>query len=339
MADGNYWLSHDAQDIDDTIDEVQAARGSEASLSARLADIVSDFEADQQRQEAEIGAVAARGAKNLLKITASSQTIKGVTFTVNDDQTVTVNGLNDGTGASTFVIVSHEQSITIPDGNYILSGCPTGGGESLPFDLRWYMYSPGKSAYDSGNGASIEKSGNGTGSNIAIVVKTGQTANNIVFKPMLRRAEITDNTFVPYAPTNRELYEKIESDVVSHELVVPSGSILEYVNGLSAGFYTARQGYATGTDKPISNGGFAYLIFVLSSKTAQITAFETVVQNAASTPDIFTALKVDGTWSTWRRFAGEAVSAVQSAPASLMQTGRLDAELTGAETDEEDEER
>ncbi len=31
-------LSHDAQDIDDTIDEVQTARGSEASLSARLAD-------------------------------------------------------------------------------------------------------------------------------------------------------------------------------------------------------------------------------------------------------------------------------------------------------------
>lgn len=29
-------LSHDAQDIDDTIDEVQEARGSEASLSARL---------------------------------------------------------------------------------------------------------------------------------------------------------------------------------------------------------------------------------------------------------------------------------------------------------------
>lgn len=31
-------LSHDAQDIDDNIDEVQAARGSEASLSERLAD-------------------------------------------------------------------------------------------------------------------------------------------------------------------------------------------------------------------------------------------------------------------------------------------------------------
>jgi hypothetical protein len=58
MADGRYWLSHDAQDIDDTIGEVQDARGSEASLSARLADIVNDFEADQQRQDAEISAKA-----------------------------------------------------------------------------------------------------------------------------------------------------------------------------------------------------------------------------------------------------------------------------------------
>lgn len=36
MADGRYWLSHDAQDIDDTIDEVQEARGDSADLSARL---------------------------------------------------------------------------------------------------------------------------------------------------------------------------------------------------------------------------------------------------------------------------------------------------------------
>ena len=162
---------------------------------------------DQQRQEAEIGAVANAGAKNLLKITASSRTLKGVTFTVNDDRTVTVNGTNDGTGASTFVIVPNEQAITIPDGNYILSGCPTDGG--IPYDLRWYQYSNGKSAYDIGAGASVTKNGNTSESNIAIVVKTGQTANNVVFSPMLRPASITDPTFQPYAPTNRELYDMI----------------------------------------------------------------------------------------------------------------------------------
>ena len=70
MADGNYWLSHDAQDIDDTIDEVQEARGSEASLSARLADIVSDFEADQQRQD---DAIAGKADVSKFDITLSTQ--------------------------------------------------------------------------------------------------------------------------------------------------------------------------------------------------------------------------------------------------------------------------
>jgi hypothetical protein len=60
MADGRYWLLHDAKDVDDTIDEVVAARGSEASLSARLAAIVGDFETDQQRQDAVIEAGALR---------------------------------------------------------------------------------------------------------------------------------------------------------------------------------------------------------------------------------------------------------------------------------------
>lgn len=180
---------------------------------------------ETKTEQTETNVIANLGAKNMLKITASSQTIKGVTFTVNDDQTVTVNGTNDGTGASTFMIVPNAQAIKIPDGKYILSGCPAEGGgsaASAPFDLRWYLYSPGKSAYETGTGALIEKSGNTTSSNIAIVVKTGQTVDNLVFKPMLRPAEITNNTFEPYAPTNRELYEMI--------LALQSGRTVQSLN-------------------------------------------------------------------------------------------------------------
>lgn len=194
------------QDAIADISEIRSGAAAGATAVQQTA-----FETDQQRQETEIGVVAALGAKNLLKITAASQTIRGVTFTVNDDQTVTVNGTNDGTGASTFVIVPNAQAITIPDGNYILSGCPTSGEgtATAPYDLRWYRYSQGQSAYDIGSGASVTKDGDTTDSNIAIVIKTGQTANNLIFKPMIRPASITDDTFVPYAPTNRELYEMI----------------------------------------------------------------------------------------------------------------------------------
>lgn len=204
MAD--YDLLHDGEEIDACIDEVVAARGSEASLSARLADIVGDFEADQQRQETEIGAVAALGAKNFLKAVGQTQTLNGVTFTVNNDQTVSLSGT--ATATTTFLVVDNATSNAIPNGNYVLTGCPSGGG-STTYDLRWYLYSSGKSAYDQGSGASVNKTGNTTSSNIAILIRSGVNTDGLIFRPMLRRAEITDSTFAPYAPTNRELYEMI----------------------------------------------------------------------------------------------------------------------------------
>lgn len=44
---------------------------------------------------------------------------------------------------------------------------------------------------------------------MAILVRAGAVMDNVVFKPMLRDASIEDNTYQPYAPTNRELYEMI----------------------------------------------------------------------------------------------------------------------------------
>lgn len=156
-------------------------------------------------KQTETNVIANLGAKNLLKVASTKQVLNGVTFTVNDNQTITVNGTASAT--TTYVIAPNAQAILIPNGNYILSGCPSGGGTTT-FDLRWYLYSSGKSAYDQGSGASVTKEGNTASSNIAIIIRPGVTANNLVFKPMLRPAEVTDNTFVPYAPTNRELYEE-----------------------------------------------------------------------------------------------------------------------------------
>lgn len=160
--------------------------------------------------QAPVARLVDAGAKNLLKVTATSQTINGVTFTVNADQTVTVNGTNTGTDSVTFVLVPNQQAILIPDGDYWLLGCPQGGGSDT-FDLRWFRYSPNASAYDIGSGAAIHKSGNTTASNIAIVVKSGVTVNNITFNPMLCTAEdyAISPEFVPYTPTMRELYEMI----------------------------------------------------------------------------------------------------------------------------------
>lgn len=207
------YLSHSGQEVDDNIDEVQAARGSEASLSARLADIVGDFEADQQRQETEIGVVAAMGAKNLLDYTfsingdTSARTSNGVTFTINPDRSISTSGTASANITSAWI----QMDYAVPDDTVILSGCPTGGGNNK-FKIDILDGGPTGSvvASDYGTGVAIKSSmfTNGTGL-IRIRIQNGQDVDGLVFKPMIRPAEITDDTFVPYAPTNRELYEMI----------------------------------------------------------------------------------------------------------------------------------
>lgn len=150
---------------------------------------------DQQRQEAEIGVIANAGAKNLFKNTASSST----NVTVNSDGTVIVDTAGEELTANlsktigSFLGVSGEK--------YILSGCPSGGSSST-----WRITLSGV-AYDYGDG--FEFTADGQAHDVIVWVKSGQTVSDLVFKPMIRSASITDSTFVPYAPTNRELYEMI----------------------------------------------------------------------------------------------------------------------------------
>lgn len=166
----------------------------------------SVYSSGQAAQDAQIDRLTNEGSKNRLKITASTKTINGVTFTVNADQTVSLSGT--ASSLITFVIVDNTTANAVPDGSYILSGCPAGGGITT-YDLRWYLYSSGRSAYDQGSGAAVNKAGGTTSSNISILIRSGVNVDGVVFKPMLRKSVITDSTFEPYAPTNRELYEMI----------------------------------------------------------------------------------------------------------------------------------
>lgn len=207
MAD--YDLLHDGEELDACIDEVVAARGSEASLSARLASIVSDFETDQQRQEVEIGVVAALGAKNLLAYNGyGTGAENGVTYSINTDGTITVNGTPQGTSPSYIELKLNGNAANVSrfcDGHHILSGCPAGGSDTT---YRMYAARGGYSRFDYGDGVLLTETAQ-TDVRLVVYVANGYTANNLVFKPMIRPAEITDDTFAPYAPTNRELYEMI----------------------------------------------------------------------------------------------------------------------------------
>ena len=129
--------------------------------------------------------------KNKLKTSATTQTINGVTFTVNDDGTVSLSGTS--TGRANF---SMPLSVPLVDGDYILSGCPSGGSGNTYY----------QQAYASGSGRGVD-----TGNGVALVSPTSEitrivitirnadiNTDGLVFKPMIRLATETDATYAPY---------------------------------------------------------------------------------------------------------------------------------------------
>lgn len=132
--------------------------------------------------------------KNLLSNNATSKTTNGVTFTVNDDKTILVNGNNDGTANSSFIIKRY----SLKAGTYILNGCPSGGSSTtyrmaIQKTLDWSIL-----ALDTGSGSKQFTIDEATTVQVAIFIQKGQTISNLLFKPMIRLSSIIDDTYVPY---------------------------------------------------------------------------------------------------------------------------------------------
>lgn len=163
------------------------------------------------------------GAKNLLKNTASSATVNGVTFTVNSDGSVTVNGT--ATALSTINVATN----FVTTEKVIMSGCPKGGGESN-YQLDTVGITP--QVADRGEGAIIASGQTITA--IRIRIASGYTANNLVFYPMIRPASIEDDTYVPYAMTNRELTDEVNIKDISSAFY---SSLSENVSAVDCAVY------------------------------------------------------------------------------------------------------
>lgn len=106
--------------------------------------------------------------------TETTKTANGVTFTVNSDGSVTVNGT--ATSDADFMLL--RGPIQSYSESYFLSGCPTGGS-----DTTYYISESFTASKDTGNGVVL----NNLPSDQAwrIVIKSGTTVNNLVFRPML----------------------------------------------------------------------------------------------------------------------------------------------------------
>ena len=137
------------------------------------------------------------GGKNLLPLSiTTAQTVNGVIFTPQSDGTIKVTGELNAANAPLVI-----GTVELSAGTYILSGSPTGGGEST-----WQIDTTTPSYYqDTGTGVSITLSATTT---VTVRIRIAASGTlDLLFKPMLSTS--TDRTFQAYCPSNYELYQMI----------------------------------------------------------------------------------------------------------------------------------
>ena len=129
----------------------------------------------------------------MLKVTATTSTTSGITFTVNDDKSITVNGTS--TGRIIFVVGKVYIAQT---GNYTYTGTPAGGSSS-----KYSMNYRNNNVYkdvDIGSGNTAHFDGGKTYEAV-IDIRSGVTMSSLTFYPMLRDADITDSTYETHIPS------------------------------------------------------------------------------------------------------------------------------------------
>ncbi len=130
----------------------------------------------------------AGGGKNKLPITATTTTVSGVTFTINDDGSISTS--NTATDAIVFLVAT---DLAIDGTNMALNGCPSGGSDSTYY-MTARLNGAWSSQHDTGSGLALY----GTIDRVAIVVSSGTNMNGLTFYPMIRSTTET-NTFAPYS--------------------------------------------------------------------------------------------------------------------------------------------
>lgn len=154
------------------------------------------------------------GAKNFNSYPYSdiTKTENGITWTDNGDGTVKATGGTSGTYAR-FELHSASERMYIPNGTYIISGCPNGASETT-YSMFLSYTKDGSTVGIACGELEIEftidgSDGDLTGASVrmGLDVESNVTLpiGGITFKPMIRDARVLDGTFVPFAKTNKQL--------------------------------------------------------------------------------------------------------------------------------------
>lgn len=256
---------------------------------------------------------------NLFLNNAVTETKSGITFTVNTNKSITVNGTNS---TSVSVVQYTGYNSTLPAGSYTLSGTSSLTGAEVEVRIK---RANGTSEWVSVNGSLRTKTFNiATGdiiNSFCVLVRSGQTADNVTVYPMLN----VGSTALPYEPYNgsvtqlpiprplrrvgdvkdkcvtRQDYEGAEKLVVTYNVgfVELDGTESWKVSSVTSGMFFIEHEINTGTAAICSN--FVFLksatteqgkFYIVNNQIRFLTSYETLeswknylaAQKAAGTP-------------------------------------------------------
>lgn len=119
-------------------------------------------------------------------------------------------------------------------------------------------------------------------------------------------------------------------------LIPDNADLNNYTQG--GKYYGGNSAGNSVSNLPVANSAFNFSLEVKNASPVHTVQYLTILRTADD-PYIYKRRYYNGAWGSWYRFTGEAVATVQSASASLMQSGMIDAELTDDVKDDENEER
>lgn len=156
--------------------------------------------------------------KNLFETTLQTTTVSDVTFTVNDDGTITTSG-TPSANISTTVF----GNVTLPAGAYKASGNDVGSASSLRMIVYNVTDSTSIGAVYGGNEVSFTLTEPKQIRVYPIILTEYGSVNGITFKPMIRFSEFSDSTFEPYDSTTTTI--SLGQTVYGGKLNVTTGEL------------------------------------------------------------------------------------------------------------------
>ena len=195
--------------------------------------------------------------KNRLHISdniVNKTNVNGVDFAVNrniEGEVVNIGKTGTCNSASSMFFVlgttSTGEYLDIPDGDYIVSGCPNGGSSST-YRLRLYdRTSETTVGYEYGSGLTFTHDHTHQYA-LAIVIYPSAT-QDLTFYPMIRSVSIIDDTYEPYHDSVKEEFDSILEEVSDNEPYVLRQSLGNMVE-------TELIGGSVAWNQLVQNGNF-----------------------------------------------------------------------------------